>query len=143
MKKKIIIATLTLLFVLLMLPFSSRLSCGQGISQIEIDKIDNSPTIEEKKPDYIIMQASAYTKSHEEQTYKGITKSGTKVCRGVVSVDLRVIPLGTKLYIENYGEAIALDCGGAIKGNRIDLYMDTKKEAMEFGRNNLKVWILK
>jgi len=88
------------------------------------------------------MEASAYTKSYEEQTHKGITKSGTQVSRGTVSVDPRVIPLKTKLYIEDYGEAIALDTGEAIKGNKIDLYMETKKEAMEFGRKNLKVFIL-
>ena len=149
MKKKIIIATFTLLFVL---PFSSELSCGQVISQVNkiqlialVEKSINSDIVkeEEKKKDYIIMEASAYTKSYEEQTHKGITKSGTQVCRGTASVDPRIIPLRTKLYIEGYGEAIALDVGGAIKGNKIDLYMNTKKEAFEFGRKNLKLFIIK
>jgi len=131
MKKKLIIATLTLLFVFI---FSSGLSYSQGVNKIEIDKInkiDYPLAIKEKKPDYIIMRASAYTKSHEEGTFKGITKSGTKVCRGTASTDPRVIPLGIKLHIEGYGEATALDVGEAIKGNRIDLYMETKKEAFE------------
>lgn len=94
------------------------------------------------EPEYILMQASAYTKSIEEGTHKGITRSGTQVSRGTVAVDPRVIPLGTKVYIEGYGHAECLDTGGAIKGNRIDLYMETKEEAFEFGRRQVKVYIL-
>lgn len=53
------------------------------------------------------------------------TASGIYPYKGVVSVDPSVIPLGTKLYIQGYGYAIALDKGGGIKGNRIDLFFDT------------------
>jgi len=69
----------------------------------------------------------------------GITASGRKAEYGVVAVDTRVIPLGTKLYIENvdgsftYGEAIAADTGSAIKGNKVDLFFPTHQEALEFG----------
>jgi len=68
--------------------------------------------------------------------------------RGVVAVDPKVIPLGTKLYIESpdgsyvYGCAVAGDTGGAIKGNRIDLFMDTYSECMQFGRRTMNVYIL-
>jgi len=93
-------------------------------------------------PEYIIMKATAYTKSKSEGTYKGITKSGTQVSRGSVAVDPRRIPLGTKLYIEGYGHAVACDTGGDIKHDRIDLYMETKKEAFEFGRRDVKVYIM-
>lgn len=96
----------------------------------------------EENDNYIIMIATAYTKSIEEGTHKGITRSGTQVSRGTVAVDPRVIPLGTKLYVENYGHAVALDTGGAIKENRIDLYMETKDEAFEFGRKEVRVWII-
>jgi len=91
---------------------------------------------------YIILRATAYTKSKAEGTSRGITKSGTQVSRGTVAVDPRRIPLGTKLYIEGYGHAVACDTGGDIKHDRIDLYMETKKEAFEFGRQNVKVWIV-
>lgn len=78
----------------------------------------------------------------------GITASGMRAQRGVIAVDPRVIPLGTRLYIEStdsypdYGYAIAGDKGGAIKGNRVDLFMDSHSEAMRFGRRQVKVYIL-
>lgn len=100
------------------------------------------PINKEENKNHMIMQASAYTKSREEGTYNGITRSGTQVSRGTVAVDPRVIPLGTKLYIEGYGHATALDTGGGIKYNRIDLYMETKEEAFEFGRREVRVWII-
>jgi len=144
--KNIIVATFTLLFVF---TFSTELSYSQISTQlinkpIESVSIHNPPVIPLKieKENYIIMRASAYTKSVEEGTSRGITRCGTKVNRGTVSVDPRIIPLKTKLYIEGYGEATALDTGGAIKGNRIDLYMETKKEALEWGLKEVKVFIL-
>ena len=79
----------------------------------------------------------------------GITASGARAKRGTVAVDPRVIPLGTKLYIKSltpgvpdYGFAIAQDTGGAIKGNKIDLFMDTVWECMQFGRRPVMVFIL-
>lgn len=96
----------------------------------------------EENENYMIMQASAYTKSIEEGTHKGITRSGSQVSRGTVAVDPRVIPLGTKVYVEGYGHAECLDTGGAIKGNRIDLYMDSREECFEFGRRDVKVYII-
>lgn len=80
----------------------------------------------------------------------GITASGARAKRGTVAVDLRVIPLGTKLYVKSltpgvpdYGFAIAQDTGGAIKGNKIDLFMDTVWECLQFGRRPVMVYILK
>lgn len=80
----------------------------------------------------------------------GITASGARAKRGTVAVDPRVIPLGTKLYVKSltpgvpdYGFAIAQDTGGAIKGNKIDLFMDTVWECLQFGRRPVMVYILK
>lgn len=63
---------------------------------------------------------------------------------GVAAVDTRVIPLGTKLYVEGYGYCIAADTGGAIKGNRIDLCYGTHSAALSsgFGHKNVKVYII-
>ena len=92
--------------------------------------------------EYIIMVATAYTRSREEGTYDGITRSGVEVSRGIVATDPDVIPMGTKIYIEGYGYAECLDTGGDIRHNRIDLYMETKEEAFEWGRKEVKVYIL-
>jgi 3D (Asp-Asp-Asp) domain-containing protein len=51
----------------------------------------------------------------------GITSTGVPVTRGIVAVDPRVIPYGTRMFIPGYGFAIAADCGGGVKGNMIDL----------------------
>lgn len=72
----------------------------------------------------------------------GITASGMLAQYGVAAVDTDVIPLGTRLYIPGYGEAIAADTGGAIIGNRIDLCMDDYGQAMDFGRRYVTVYVL-
>ena len=102
----------------------------------------------------IVMTATAYDLSFEStgkrpgDRYYGLTASGTKARPGVVAVDPRVIPLGTKLYVQSldgskdYGFAIAEDKGGAIKGNKIDLFFETATQVSNFGRRKVKVYIL-
>lgn len=60
----------------------------------------------------------------------------------VVAVDPSIIPLGTKLYIEGYGYAVAGDTGGAIRGRHIDLFMPSREDALMWGRRTVKVTIL-
>lgn len=77
----------------------------------------------------------------------GPTASGTMPAEGrTVAVDKKVIPLGTRVYIEGYGEFIAEDTGSAIKGNRIDIYMDSHYDARNFAGGNgsckREVWIV-
>ncbi len=78
----------------------------------------------------------------------GVTASGMQAGPGVVAVDPRVIPLGTRLYIASndgtadYGYAIAGDTGGAIKGNRVDLFFSTAAEVRQFGRRSVTVYVL-
>lgn len=99
------------------------------------------------------MRATAYTSSYEDTGKRpgssdfGITATGTTAkrnCSGYssVAVDPRVIPLGTKLYIEGYGYAIAEDTGGAIKGNVIDLYFNSKSEVDNWGSRWVNVYII-
>lgn len=91
----------------------------------------------------IVMQATAY-----DPTAGSKTAMGTRARVGAVAVDPKVIPLGSKLYIESmdgfasYGYATAEDTGGAIKGNRIDLFYNSNAEANRFGRRNVKVYVL-
>jgi len=71
------------------------------------------------------------------------TATGTRVGYGKVAVDPRLIPLGTRLYVEGYGFAIAADTGSAIRGRRIDLGFGTNREARKVGRRPVKVLILR
>jgi 3D (Asp-Asp-Asp) domain-containing protein len=68
--------------------------------------------------------------------------TGLKVGHGVVAVDPKYIPLGTRLYVEGYGYAVAGDTGSAIRGNRIDLGQDTRRSADRVGRRTVVVHIL-
>ena len=72
----------------------------------------------------------------------GITASGEKAVEGVTVAMDKSIPFGTKVYIDGVGERIVQDRGGAIKGNRIDLYFDSHQEALNFGRQTKEVTIL-
>jgi 3D (Asp-Asp-Asp) domain-containing protein len=72
----------------------------------------------------------------------GYTAIGMRATRGVVAVDPRVIPLGSRVYVEGYGAAIAGDTGGAIKGNRIDVCFPSRAEALRWGRRTVKVVVL-
>ena len=86
------------------------------------------------------MTATGY--SPYEGSSQGLCANGMHAGYGVVAVDPRVIRLGSKLYIEGYGYALAGDTGGAIKGNRIDLGHTTFREANSVGRRRVKVWVL-
>ncbi|HDR7566191.1 SH3 domain-containing protein [Bacillus mycoides] len=93
--------------------------------------------------------ATAYTADPSENgTYGGrvLTAMGhdltTNPNMRIIAVDPKVIPLGSKVWVEGYGEAIAGDTGSAIKGNRIDVLMGSKSKAMNWGRQTVKVKIL-
>ncbi len=72
----------------------------------------------------------------------GITASGVKAkANHTIAVDRKVIPLGTHI-IYNGKEYVAEDTGGAIKGNKIDIYFDSHEEALEFGRQTIEIEVL-
>ena len=73
----------------------------------------------------------------------GITKSGVRAGHGIIAVDPRFIPLGTRLFVPGYGRAIAGDTGGAIVGNRVDLGMNRVAEALNYGRRSVTVYVVK
>ena len=73
-------------------------------------------------------------------TGKGITASGTPSSRETVSVDPRVVPLGTRLVIDKVGTRVAADTGGAIRGRRLDIWEPSLAACTRFGRRQLRVW---
>lgn len=100
------------------------------------------------------MRATAYTASFKDTGKTpdhpafGITASGMRVKKGVIAVDPKVIPLGTKVYVEvagntpDYGFAVAADTGGGVKGDIIDLYFDDQAYVDSWGVKRVKVYIL-
>ena len=92
------------------------------------------------------VRATAYT--HTDQGCDIVTATGTVVHWGTVAVDPRYIPYGTRMFIMAsdgsyvYGIATAEDCGGDIKGDRMDLYMPTYEQCMEFGRRRCTLYFL-
>ena len=141
----------------------SRTLSGETISVHPVDEVItegtkelsisvNGQVIPYKK--VLTCQATAYDLSFEScgkypgSPGYGITASGTYAKVGTVAVDPRVIPLGTKMYIVStdgsyiYGYCTAEDTGGAIKGNKVDLFYNTRNECMQFGRRSVNVYIL-
>ncbi len=82
------------------------------------------------------MVATAYTHTGNN------TSTGVSPYVGVVAVDPSVIPMGSRLYVEGYGYGRAMDKGSAIKGNRIDVFLDTQSQALSWGRRSVKVYLL-
>ena len=94
------------------------------------------------------MQARATAYTHSDAGRDFYTSTLTKVRWGTVAVDPRVIPYGTRMFIITndgtyvYGVSVAEDCGGAIKGSRIDLYMPTHQECVIFGVKDATIYFL-
>ena len=81
----------------------------------------------------------------EATAYTGdtITSTGTTPKWGTIAVDPKVIPYGTKIYIPCFDEVfVAEDCGSAIKGNKIDIFMDNEKSMNDWGRQNIEIYLL-
>lgn len=101
----------------------------------------NVPPVGYKK--VMDMTATAYAPGpHDNGKWGNLTYTGGAVKHGIVAVDPTVIPMGTKLWVEGYGYALADDQGSAIKGMRIDLAFDTLPEAYQYGIKNVKVYVL-
>lgn len=116
-------------------------------------KTSRGDTLRYKK--VIDMRATAYTASfadtgkNPDHPQFGITYTGVKAKKGIIAVDPKVIPLGTRVYVEvpgsapDYGFAVAADIGSAVKGNKIDVYLDDASSARRWGVKKVKVYILK
>jgi len=92
--------------------------------------------------DMVATAYHAFGKGGNDISGNGITAIGLRARKGIVAVDPRVIPLGTKLYIPGYGEALAADTGGRIKGSRIDLCFESLEECFRFGIRKIKIYLV-
>lgn len=111
----------------------------QGGPDYKADKLE-----ELKEKGSMAMLATGYS-PHAPSTAPyndGYSAVGLPAGYGLVAVDPQVIPLGTRLYVEGYGYAIAADVGGGINGRQIDLCFNTHQNALRFGRQWVKVHIL-
>ena len=106
------------------------------------------PNLPPANPDYfkpirsIDVLATGYSAGPAGGSLGNWTATGVRCTYGAVAVDPRLIPLGSKLYIEGYGYGFACDTGGAIKGKHIDLAFNSARAAMNNGKRRTKVWIL-
>lgn len=88
------------------------------------------------------MRVTATGYSPEQPDLDDVTATGARATRGVIAVDPRVIPLGTRVYVPGYGYAVAADVGGGVKGAHIDLCFDTVREALNWGRRTVTITIV-
>lgn len=119
---------------------------GETPISIENDTITTASGEVLTYTDEMQVVATGYNKTNEG--CNDYTATGTLARVGAIAVDPRMIPYGTRMFIVSndgeyiYGIATAEDCGGSIKGNRIDLYFDTNAECFAFGRRDCTVYIL-
>ena len=109
-----------------------------------ISRENNSLTAAPTKYKQLInMTATAYAPGPlDNGKWDTLTYMGGTVKHGVAAVDPNVIPMGSKLWVEGYGEAIAEDQGSAIKGNRIDLAFNDRNDALDYGIQERKIYVL-
>ncbi|QDR80650.1 peptidoglycan-binding protein [Sporomusa termitida] len=123
---------------------------GQATFQLLLDKRGTEVSrgsAPERYKSVLDIKATAYAPGpHDNGQWGNLTYMGTQIRPGVIAVDPRVIPLGSRVYIQfadgsgMYG--IAEDTGGAIKGNRIDIAMVSVAKAYDFGVQKVKVYVL-
>lgn len=121
------------------LKLNMKLKINNSQSKQTVSRNDNLTVAKE-----FIVNSSAYTAYCKGCS--GITATGINLRSNpnvkVIAVDPSIIPLGTKVYIEGYGYAIAADKGSAIKGNKIDIFFSSQQEALNWGRRTVKIKLL-
>lgn len=165
MLKKMFIGAITMLFMvsLLVTPAYADESDDDGDGSEATEVVNNEETADDTEEDDDPEETDEDDGEEEESAYpvKGAkvwveataysaydpgnshyTAMGTRLRHGVIAVDPSFIPLGTRVFIPDYGEAVAEDVGGAIQGNIIDIAFDSHEEALAFGRQELEITII-
>lgn len=96
---------------------------------LELPKMDISLTLN--------VESTAYTYTGNR------TATGVEPRQGMIAVDPKVIAMGSKVYVEGYGYAVAADTGGAIRGNRIDVFFPTLRQCVDWGRKSVRIYVIK
>jgi 3D (Asp-Asp-Asp) domain-containing protein len=139
-----IISIVILSFTMPQLKIGSYLF-GEGKAQEKQADVGKEPAVVtkyiqvEKKVEWFYFVATGYNKNDIKQGTDEITATGKNAMEGMIAVDPKIIPFGTKIEIKDMGEFVAEDCGSKIKGNRIDIFFDSKEEAKGFGKKG--VWV--
>ncbi len=121
--------------------FSSQI---QDLSSQLISAQSDLETLKQNKVAYIGKYKITYYCACKQCCGKedGITASGVKVQEGVtVAADTSILPFGTKIYIKGIGWRTVQDRGGAIKGNRLDIYIPSHNDPMPYNVQSLDVWV--
>ncbi len=108
-----------------------------NVSSVNLSqKTSTSKSSSSVKGDKMVVSATAYSGD-------GITATGTRPRWGTIAVDPRIIPYGTKVYIPKFNMTfVAEDCGGGIKGNRIDIFMNSSSACYNWGVRNIEIYIV-
>lgn len=124
-------------------PIKKVVAVGTKIVTASVSRGENSSSSSTGGSEFYVT-ATAYTAYCNGCT--GVTTSGLNLKANpdlkVIAVDPNVIPLGSKVWVEGYGYAVAGDTGGAIKGKKIDLFMSSKSKAYDFGRKKVRIKVL-
>lgn len=119
---------------------NKRITMSRHLDPSSTSRSNVIPNDVSNSTNYFTVESTAYSLG-------GFTSSGSRTNRdpngySTIAVDPRVIPMGSKVYVEGYGYAIASDTGSAIKGNIIDVFFNTEAEALNWGRRNVKIRII-
>ncbi len=113
------------------------------VPQTKVIERNSKPIIGEKFDLSKLAVAKTYQVEATAYTYTGdLTATGVPPRVGLIAVDPKVIPLGSRVYIEGYGYATAADTGGVIKGNKVDIFLESERECVNWGRRTVKLYLL-
>ena len=119
--------------------------CMQVLDLVQKSRVHATSQVSRGEPAQIerrVMKITAYTARDKGMNGKGITANGEKALEGRTIAADSSIPFGTEIYIPALGKAYTVtDRGGAIYGDRLDLFMEKRKDALKFGVQELEVLI--
>jgi 3D (Asp-Asp-Asp) domain-containing protein len=121
----------------------SQKSVGQGKPPVQKAKSIQveTPVAKSTKQYQLKVVATAYSTHPSENGGYTITSTGKKLGKGIVAVDPKVIPMGSKILIPGYGWGVAADVGGAIRGRHIDVCLTSRGSVGRWGRKKLTITV--